>query len=66
MPPVALAFLTPWIGPPLRLPLIAARVPAGFPSPADDYLGFFAYPPEKVYSRHYPVLTDGGEDVLPR
>ena len=21
--------------------------------------GFFAYPPEKVYSRHYPVVTDG-------
>ncbi len=28
--------------------------------------GFFAYPPEKVYSRHYPVVTDGAEGVSPR
>ena len=29
-------------------------------------LGFFAYPPEKVYSRHDPVVTDGAEGVSPR
>jgi len=29
-------------------------------------LEFFAYPPEKVYSRHDPVVTDGAEDVSPR
>ena len=28
--------------------------------------GFFAYPPERVYSRHYPVVTDGAEGVSPR
>jgi hypothetical protein len=28
--------------------------------------GFFAYPPEKVYSRHYPVVTDGAEGVSAR
>jgi hypothetical protein len=27
--------------------------------------GFFAYPLEKVYSRHYPVVTDGAEGVSP-
>jgi hypothetical protein len=30
------------------------------------YLGFFAYPPETVYSRDYPVLTDGAQSVSPR
>jgi hypothetical protein len=29
-------------------------------------MGFFAYPPEKVYSRRYPVGTDGAEGVSPR
>jgi hypothetical protein len=29
-------------------------------------VGFFAYPPEKVYSRHDPVVTDGAEGVSPR
>jgi hypothetical protein len=29
-------------------------------------MGFFAYPPEKVYSRHYPVGTDGAEGVSPQ
>jgi hypothetical protein len=28
--------------------------------------GFFAYPPEKVYSRHYPVVADGADGVSPR
>ena len=27
------------------------------------FLGFFAYPPEKVYSRHYSVVADGAEGV---
>ena len=31
-----------------------------------DFLGFFAYPPENVYSRHDPVVTDGAEGVSPR
>jgi hypothetical protein len=26
-------------------------------------MGFFAYPPERVYSRNYPVVTDGAEGV---
>jgi len=33
---------------------------------ASQKLGFFAYPPETVYSRHYPVVTDDAEGVLPR
>ena len=34
-----LTFYTPHVSPPpLRLPLLACRVAAGFPSPADDYL----------------------------
>jgi hypothetical protein len=32
----------------------------------DLNLGFFAYPPEKVYSRHYLVVIDGAEGVSPR
>jgi hypothetical protein len=33
---------------------------------AASILGFFAYPPEKVYSRHYLVVIDGAEGVSPR
>ena len=33
-----LTFLTPSFATPLALPLVAFRVPAGFPSPAEDYL----------------------------
>jgi hypothetical protein len=29
-------------------------------------MGFFAYPPEKVYSGHYPVVADGVEGISPR
>jgi hypothetical protein len=32
----------------------------------EQYQGVFAYPPEKVYSRHDPVVTDGAEGVSPR
>lgn len=35
-------------------------------SPLPARMGIFAYPPEKVYSRHYPVVTDGAEGVSPR
>ncbi len=28
--------------------------------------GFFVYPPEMVYPRHDPVVTDGAEGVSPR
>jgi hypothetical protein len=28
--------------------------------------GVFAYPPEKVFSRHYLVVTDGAEGVSAR
>ena len=33
---------------------------------AEGVMGVFAYPPEKVYSRHYPVVTDGAEGVSAR
>jgi 3',5'-cyclic AMP phosphodiesterase CpdA len=36
------------------------------PAPHAPSKGFFAYPPEKVYSRHHPVVTDGAEGVSPR
>src|SRR5262245_39199254 len=35
---LTLTFLTPHLGPALHRPLLAFRVAAGFPSPADDYL----------------------------
>ena len=35
---IQLTFYTPDIGKALSLPLLACRVAAGFPSPADDYL----------------------------
>lgn len=38
MHPITLTFFTPKLGKPLFRPLIAFRVPAGFPSPADDHL----------------------------
>jgi hypothetical protein len=28
--------------------------------------GFFAYPPEKIYCRHDPFVTDGAERISPR
>lgn len=36
--PLTLEFITPEIGDPCYRPLLAFRVPAGFPSPADDYM----------------------------
>src|SRR5262245_48312613 len=38
MPFVTLSFFTPKLGKPFPRPLVAFRIPAGFPSPADDYL----------------------------
>jgi hypothetical protein len=42
------------------------RIDTGPGSVSPLGLGFFAYPPEKVYSRHDPVVIDGGEGVSPR
>lgn len=38
MHPVGLTFITPSYATAIRRPLLAVRVSAGFPSPADDYL----------------------------
>lgn len=38
MPTACLTFITPSYASAIRRPLLAARVAAGFPSPADDYL----------------------------
>jgi hypothetical protein len=46
-----------------RVPLAGSRSTA---HPRASCQGFFAYPPEKVYSRHDPVVTDGVEGVSPR
>jgi hypothetical protein len=53
---------------PSSRPVILYSGPTGVgkSSVLDAGLGFFAYPPEKVYSRHYPVVTDGAEGVSPR
>ena len=38
MRPIVLTFYSPIIGPPIRLPLVASPIAAGFPKPSDDHL----------------------------